>query len=333
MTVVERRMLALAFIFCLLTCSVWTGRLAIEHLHPFWDTSAAQAFSGTYYGVNETWAQYAAADWPQANSNWCGVANIEMIANYTYQVVANDESVFPFGTGAQARIANDLNSAAGVSIWGTAPATSIGPGFAADIAADGGTDPRSIAWGIAYESAYSSYWRSWSQRPANSGSPLGAPAYTYHDVIYHGSVSSAVAELARTLASYHLPVSVTTAHGLHSDVVSGVYSTNDPVSNYPGNITGINVWDPGVGSQWGGYQSAREVTWDTYTFETNADLWGLAYNANSGYDPDPAQGIYTPNSSYPYHWITFLTAIEPDTQVSISPDMALDENGAVMTHP
>jgi hypothetical protein len=334
MTLLERRMLTLAFIFCILTCSVWTGRLAAEQLQSLWDAPAAHAFSGTFYGANEAWAAQAASDWPQHDPNWCGVANIEMIANYTYQLAANNGNVYPFHTGGQARIANDLNSASGVSIWGTAPPTSNGPGFAADIAADGGTDPRSIAWGIAYESATGSYWQRWSQRPGTSGSPLGTPpSFTFHNVIYHGSVDLAVAGLARTLERYHVPVSVTTAHGLHSDVVTGVYATNDPINSYPANVTALNVWDPAVGSPGGGYQSSREVTWDAYTFKTSADLWGRTYDLNGGYDPDPTRGIYTPNSTYPHHWITFRTDIEPDNLVSISPDMALDENVAVMAHP
>ncbi|MGZ6390575.1 MAG: hypothetical protein ACXWQZ_15105 [Ktedonobacterales bacterium] len=334
MTLLERRMLALAFIFCLLTFSVWTGWLSLTSMGSIWNAPTAQAVSGTFYGANEGWTAQAASDWPQHDPNWCGVANIEMIANYTYQLAANNGYTYPFHSGGQAQIANDLNRPSGVSIWGTAPKTSVGPGFAADIAADGGTDPRSIAWAIAYESASGSYWRQWSQRNASSGSPLHSPpAYTFHNVIYHGSVGSAVAGLARTLERYRIPVSVTIAHGLHSDVVTGVYATSDPINSYPANITGLNVWDPGVGSPWGGYQSAREVTWDTYTFETDANLWGSTYNLNSGYDPDPARGIYTPTSTYPHHWITFRTDIEPDNQVSVSPDMAVDEQFAVMTHP
>lgn len=335
MTLSERRMLALAFIFCLLTFSVWTGQPPLSQMRAFWDVPSAQAASGTFYGANEGWAAQAASDWPQHDPNWCGVSNIEMIANYTFQLAANNGNVYPFNTGGgQAIIANDLNSAPAVSVWGTAPKTSTGPGFAADIAADGGTDPRSIAWGLAYESVTGSYWRQWSQRNASSDSPLAAPpAYTFHNVIYHGSVDSAVAGLARTLERYQIPVSVTIAHGLHSDVVTGVYATSDPITSYPANVTALNVWDPGVGSPWGGYQSSREVTWDTYTFETDVHLWGSAYNLNNGYDPDPAQGIYTPNSTYPNHWITFRTDIEPDNQVRVSPDMALDEQGGVMTHP
>ncbi|MGH2514395.1 MAG: hypothetical protein ACRDHP_01955, partial [Ktedonobacterales bacterium] len=121
---------------------------------------------------------------------------------------------------------------------------------------------------------------------------------------------------------------VTIAHGLHSDVVSGVFSLNNPL-----NVDAVNVWDPAVGAPGGGYQSAREVTWDNYSFNNNSNMWGTAYSSNKGYDPDPAVGIYTPTSQYPSHWIGFRTAIEPDHLINVDPDFALDDNGAVMTHP
>ncbi len=64
MTLLERRMLTLAFIFCILTCSVWTGRLAAEQLPSVWDAPAAHAFapSGTFYGANAACAAQAASD-------------------------------------------------------------------------------------------------------------------------------------------------------------------------------------------------------------------------------------------------------------------------------
>jgi hypothetical protein len=142
-----------------------------------------------------------------------------------------------------------------------------------------------------------------------------------------------VAGMARTLERFRQPVNVTTDHGLHSIVVTGVFATTDPISQYPANVNAVVAWDPGVGSPWGGDQSAREVTWANYTFNNNTVTWGSAYNSNGNDDPDPSVGIYTPNGSYPTHWIGFRTDIEPDTQTNVSVDYALDENGAVMQHP
>jgi hypothetical protein len=161
--------------------------------------------------------------------------------------------------------------------------------------------------------------------------------YTYHNVIYHQSANLAVAGLARTLTRFGQPVIVTTAHGLHTVVVSGVWASSNPVSGYPADVNAVNVWDPGVGPPGGGYQSSRLKTWASYTFNTNANAWGSVYSANPSqwgdFDPDPAVGIYVPNSTYPHHWIGFRVDIEPDTLVNVSVDYALDENGNVMLHP
>src|SRR6266851_5704154 len=60
---------------------------------------------------------------------------------------------------------------------------------------------------------------------------------------------------------------------------------------------------------------------------------GSTYNANNGYDPDPAVGIYVPNAQFPTHWIGYRTDIEPDTKLGVTVDFALDENFNVMLHP
>jgi hypothetical protein len=287
----------------------------------------AQAHSGTFYGANEIRVATAATEWPQRGNNWCGPADIEVIANYTYQLLGGQYDT-PFLTGGQQSIVNDLNSTAGVSEWGTPSWNGIGPGFKADIARDGGLDPRGMAWGILYESFAGMSLRNPSLPP-----DLIQAAYTYHDVIYHNDVTHAVGGLARTLERFGQPISVTIAHGLHFDVVSGVYATNDPITAYPANVDAVNVWDPAVGTPSGGYQSAREVTWDTFSFNTNTNMWGSTYNSNNGYDPDPAVGIYVPTSTYPTHWIGYRTDFEPDWQVTVGVDYAQDENGNVMTHP
>jgi hypothetical protein len=144
MTSLERRLLAASLLLGVLTLSVITGRALFAAPH-------VAAVSGNFYGANEAYMLAGAVDWPQANSNWCAVASIELVANYTYQMQSG-QSYFPFHAGGQQQIAADLNSAASVSQWGTPSYNGVGPGFAADIARDFGTDPRSIAWGIWYES-------------------------------------------------------------------------------------------------------------------------------------------------------------------------------------
>jgi hypothetical protein len=331
MTTAERSMLTLTLVFGMLALSVAAGRAV------GWsggDTPSAHAASGTLYGANETWVTIATAEWPQQRNNWCGIANIEVVANYTFQLV-NGQNFSPFNGGGQKRIANDLDSNFSVSPWGTPSWNGEGPGSRADIARDGGTDPRSLAWGIFYESAAGAVVRSEGAAPGPTiivPTPV-TPTYTFHDVIYHNDVTHAVGGMARTLERYQMPLSVTVAHGLHSDIVSGVYANNDPIQSYPADVDAVNVWDPAVGTPSGGYQSAREVTWAGYTFNTNVYMWGSTYSANNGYDPDPAVGIYTPNSQYPSHWINYRTDIEPDTLITIPANYAVDENGNVMYHP
>lgn len=329
MTTLEKRLLAIAMVFGVLTLSVVVARGGLADI---WKVPEVHAASGAYYGADDTtWAPAAANDWPQANGNWCGVANIEMIANFTYQAAANNPNNTPFQSGGQSKIAGDLNnSAIAASRWGIAPPTAGGPGFKADIAADGGTDPRSIAWGIFYESAYGGLLK--VQQP---GYLLPSNAIGYHNAIYHTDAAHALGGLARTLERFRLPVSVTVAHGLHSDVVTGVWSTNDPVQSYPAAVNAVATWDP----QPGAYQSSMHIVWDAGTFMSpNANFWGQPYapnynNNGVAYDPDPSVGIYTPNGSYPHHWIGYYVDIEPDSFAAISPDYALDENGNVMLHP
>src|SRR5579862_343480 len=99
MTRVERMLLTATLALALLTMTLlprlWLGR----------QYGGALAASGTYYGANDTLVAAAAADWPQANSNWCGIATIELVANYTYEL-AGGQGYFPFHTGGQQQIVN-----------------------------------------------------------------------------------------------------------------------------------------------------------------------------------------------------------------------------------
>jgi hypothetical protein len=330
MTSLERRLLAASLLLGILTLSVITGRDLLAAPH-------TPAVTGNFYGVNESYVSAGTVDWPQANNNWCAIASIEAVANYTYQVYGGQS--FPFHAGGQQQIAADLNSAASVSQWGTPSWNGVGPGFAADISRDFGTDPRSIAWGISYESLAGKLARLY--QPGKQSPRIAQLAYTYHNVIYHqgaGQANFAIAGVARTLVRFGQPIIMTTAHGLHTVVVSGMWASSDPVAGYPADVNAVDVWDPGVGSSGGGYQSARFVTWANYSFITAPNSWGPLYSANNqppygDLDPDPAVGPYVPTSQYPTHWINYRVDIEPDRLVNVSVDYALDENGNVMTHP
>jgi hypothetical protein len=330
MTPLERRLLAVSLLLGILTLSIITG-------HTLSAAPRAPAVSGNYYGINDAYMVAGTEDWPQKNSNWCAVASIEAVANYTFQVLGGGPSSFPFHAGGQQQIAADMNSAASISQWGTPSWNGVGPGFAADIARDFGTDPRSIAWGIQYESAAGRLAR--LHQPGPLSPRIAQLGYAYHNVIYHQPANLAVAGIARAIMRFGQPIIVTTAHGLHTVVVSGVWAPNNPDTGYPADVNAVNVWDPAVGSPGGGYQSARLVTWGNYSFNTNSNAWGSVYSPNfwdnnkPPLDPDPAVGPYVPNSQYPSHWIGFRVDFEPDSLVNVSVDYALDENGSVMSHP
>jgi hypothetical protein len=91
MTSLERRLLAASLLPGVLTLSVITGRTLFAAPH-------VAAVSGSFYGANEAYMLAGAVDWPQKNSNWCAVASIELVANYTYQMQSG-QSYFPFHAG------------------------------------------------------------------------------------------------------------------------------------------------------------------------------------------------------------------------------------------
>lgn len=131
MTRLERQLVAIILVFGILTLSVVAVRGGPAPL----DVARAPIAyaSDTYYGANTVWVATAASEWPQRGNNWCGPANIEVVANYSFQMIGGQNDT-PFLSGGQQRIVNDLNSAAGVSEWGTPSWNGIGPGFKADIA-------------------------------------------------------------------------------------------------------------------------------------------------------------------------------------------------------
>ena len=75
MTPLERRLLAASLLLGVLTLSVITGRKLFAAPH-------TPAVTGNFYGANEAYVSAGAVDWPQANSNWCAIASIELVANY-----------------------------------------------------------------------------------------------------------------------------------------------------------------------------------------------------------------------------------------------------------
>ncbi len=246
-----------------------------------------------------------AAQWPQQKSNWCGVASITAIIRYE-------------GIGVtQGSMSSFLDSSAAVSTWGTpsnAPGY-YGPGFAADISRDFGTDPRSLAEGLA--------------------SQTGHP---YHQFIDEISAYDATLHLAVDIARSQQPITVFVDHALHSIVISGEEATANPITD-PASVTSFEVWDPGYPNN--GIQNAQEVNVSLHDWLTESIYWGEPYSANTigsiTFDPNPAVGPYTNDPSQDEYfslWVGHYVYIRPDAttdpSASVGPDWAFDQYDALI---
>lgn len=249
------------------------------------------------------------------------MANIQTINAYAYweQGISSQNQ-----HSTQESVASVLNSSAAESPWGY---SKYGGAFNADIAADGGTDPRSISWGL------------YTITPNN---------YFYHNYIYTGnyptgnSVDHATRNFASDFGSYGLnnPISVTVNGGMHSVVVSGVQADGDPSAN-PNGVTlhAILVWDPWYGNTTFGGPTTYNTTgvwqwWNIGDWEGTTGVtkwWGQTYNTHNGYDPDPytTPGFYYNVPPLSTHWGGNYITIEQDTIPPTTHDenIALDNNG------
>lgn len=278
----------------------------------------------TYYGANNSWLQTATDSWPQAELNWCGIADIQAVELYDYIRATGGTGSAPYPT--QASIYNLLNSSSAVSPWGRATHGDGGPGpyVAADIAADGGTDPRSMAWGA------------WDVTPNG---------YYFHNWIYDDVANqTATNDFSSDFGPHNGvndPIIVVINKGLHAFVIDGVWAPSDPSANW-GSETYIDTWDPWVG--YNGttpYNPYRNWVWSVSDWLGSGSgspnyLWLYPYWTGNGYDPDPSTATYDyydppfPNfGDQRWHWNNYWVAIEQDydTVCNASPNYALDYQG------
>jgi hypothetical protein len=276
---------------------------ALAQGHP----ARAQA---TRYGADLARVQAAVANGglPQQQSDWCGIATIAVIAHFR-----------GFGI-TQQDISTVLGSQGAASEWGTpAQDTSIayGPGVTADISRDVGTDPRSLAYGLSQE--------------------LHAP---FRELVDTAGAYNATMHLISDLIRAYEPISVIVDHGKHSVLVTGVMATDNPLLN-PSSITGIEVWDPGVGSTFGQIQASQMTIVPLNTWLTSISYWGTPYSQNLigslALDPDPAVGPYTynPSAGRNIHlWIGHYVYLRPvpagDISSGVNADWAFNQNDALI---
>lgn len=266
--------------------------------------------------------------WPQApGSNACGVENAIAMANYDS---INKGQTQPFtNSSAQTTVEhNNQTQTSGESQWGYATPKNTWAGYT-NIAPDGGTDPRSVAY------------MAWNYTIANT---------FYHDYIYRWTfahagqipppfsqqVLEATTKLGVALEQYSEPVSVAINGGMHLVLVTGLWSATDPMTSFPAQIQGLVYRDPE-----GDYSSDREEidysVWAGGNYGSGLgnqfgtySLWSLYYGDKyavgdglNTFDPEPSVGPYA--GAGKKHWYGGFTWIRLDnnyTNGQWSPDWA-----------
>jgi hypothetical protein len=278
--------------------------------------------TGAFYGAYSSYVtkMISGTIWPQNSKNACGIADAVAMVNYDY-IQYGHPLRFP-NSGGQTTLEHN-NQLAGASQWGYATPTNAWGGIT-NIAPDFGTDPRSVAYDVRHYASQNRY---------------------YHDVIYrwqfaHSTAPSywtqakeATTLMARSLQTYHAPVIAFINGGLHSVVVTGIWSNNNPATHFPAGIQGLTYRDP----QGNVTTSRQEITLYTWIAGHYASpfgvysLWHLYYgdryaagDMKNHSDPEPTVGPYTPSSVYPHHWYLAFTWISRDTDSIDSVDWAIN---------
>lgn len=265
-------------------------------------------------------------DFQEHQSNWCGIANIYAISIYDWLKYNGGSPPY----NSQEQTQGLLNSNGDVSVWGRAvsgpyPSRQYGPGpyVAADISADGGTDPHAIAVG-AYQNT--------------------PPGYYFHNWIYRTDATTATYDFGSDFGpanGLNDPISVTINGGAHSFVIDGVWASRDPSDpRYSATIYYIDTWDPwlnGINQAFDGhyyYNTTQNEAWSLSDWTSLSKFWGQGYNPYNTYDPEPNTTGSNYYNSPPLgaHWGGYFVTIEQDTATQTSWEYALDQNGNLAPH-
>lgn len=281
-----------------------------------------------FFGSNQTWMNNATATWPQAAGNWCGIADIQAIEKYAYLKSTGSDATIPYPY--QSNIAALLNSSAAISPWGQAHVDGTRTaGFKADIAADGGLDPRGAAWGAWDVTPNGYYFHNYIYSFSHTGNdPYGGNAATYAFGSDYGPAHG-----------LNNPIIVAINQGEHLFLIDGVYATSDPSAGGE-TIDFVDTWDPSYGEAAHPYNNNYQEAWsidDWLNIQITSNsgyLWKYPYSktANQGYDPEPntTPGYYdAPTGAVPNHWNGYYVTIEQDlvTRCQASPNIAYNQSG------
>lgn len=337
MTPKQRVLLRFAFVLIALA----GGSLGFALIHE----DSLAAFSGTYYGANETWVNSAVgATFPQVKSTACTVADAAAFTNYIY--LMNGQPLRFTSTQSQANIESD-NQKWGASQWGNATPINAVAGIT-NIAPDFGNDPRSAAY------------MSWTYNL--SGVRVHNYIYRWQfahttEPTFNTEALEATTLLGRALQITQAPVIATINGGMHAILVTGIYSTNSPSNYLPAGITGLVYRDPEASPSGSRFEVSISA-WTGGKFSTPFgvySLWSLYYgdlyaigDKKNTSDPEPSVGIYTPTASSPNHWYLGFNWVQLDIPYRIpwiwpgnpylsqpdNPDIAFDAvKNAMMTQP
>ncbi len=310
----------------------------------------------TATGINSATGATPNGPWPQNAENYCFLAVVQAIANYT--TAADNASGSPIEpipyptrnsegpasgnpndeTSGQILydMDNNMRPTGTLNIHGSG--TSRRPFTLANTSHDFGGDPRAQA-----VAAY-------TLTPAN---------HYYHQYIYHTGNDAATMGVAIAAATYQEPVIAFVNHAEHVVLVSGVWSHGNPASYQYASIDSLSIYNPwlqqATASQpWGGaYLSGAYYTRVAYSdwvggsampdpYGGSSYWWNYPYRENGNIDPDPYMGVYqagvdpylgpTKNSNMT-HWINNFVTIQRDNDSTDSSDITLNENGQAMTGP
>jgi hypothetical protein len=309
-----------------LLAMVWHGGAGLA------PAAAGNQTAVTFYGADTTKTVNAIKYiWPQAGPT-CGIESTEAAVNYNDEVRGLG---MRFRSTADQKAVAKNNQTSGASQWGY-PKPINAYGGVTNISRDLGTDPRSIAY------------MEWNYTPSNT---------YYHDYIYrwqfanssapsfYSQVLQATTSMAQGLATWHEPLVAQINGGLHSVLVTGVYSYNDPRNYYPAQITSVVYRDPmayytvsrfevSIGTWAGGHYSTPYGVYSLWSLYYG-DRYSVGDSKNTS-DPEPAVGIYVPTSSHPIHWYRGFTWIQRDNnwaKETWNPDWAYTSTGKKMTAP
>ena len=317
MTSRQRIAIRLAFILI----SIAGGLLVMALAHTTTEASCSSC-TGTFYGAYDSLMNKAIGGniWPQGTSRACAVADVVAVVNYDFL-----RKGYPLrftNNGGQMTVEKN-NQTTGASQWGYAKPTNAWGGIT-NIAPDFGNDPRSVAYDINHYDLHGSYIHNYIYRWQFAHTT--EPSFTLQ-------AQEATTLVVRELQNWKEPTVVFINGGLHSVLVTGAWSTNNPDANFPANVTGL-VYRDSEGNATTSRQEISIGTWlrGGYVSPFGVySLWSLYYgdryavgDMKNTYDPEPTVGIYTPTADNPHHWYRGFTWVEHDGDGNDNADWAIN---------